>query len=214
MKFRTFVCSSLISPVASLTPAAHAQTAPATRRVSVKVQSVNLTNDSSVSSEHLQLIEKQILMTRCWRPAGSTGGDAQAGQRRLFESAGGSNRNGCAERDRCIAHCRRHAADSRRRAVSAEADYLRKNTPFPEAQLRQAFPIKDGEIASNDKIREGERVLRNLYATTGYMQSKPDVSASLDDEARTLSVHVSMQAGPQFTVDGLTLEGKEELARR
>jgi outer membrane protein assembly factor BamA len=74
----------------------------------------------------------------------------------------------------------------------------------------QAFPIKDGEVASEDKIREGERALGDLYATRGYMQSNPDVSASLDDEARTLSVHFSMQEGPQFTVNGLTLDGKQE----
>ena len=80
MKFRTFVCSSLISLVSSLGPAAHAQTAPATRRVvSVMVQSVSLTNDSSISSEHLQLIEEQILL----RPFAGIPQIAQAAMRKL-----------------------------------------------------------------------------------------------------------------------------------
>ena len=85
-----------------------------------------------------------------------------------------------------------------------------KNMLFPEAQLEQAFPIKDGEIASEDKIREGERTLRDLYATKGYMQPTPDFSTILNDGAHTLSPHVAMQEGPQFTVNGLTLEGKQE----
>jgi hypothetical protein len=211
MKLRTFVCSSLISLVASLGPAAHAQTAPATRRVSVKVQSVSLTNDSSISSEHLQLIEKQIQQTRF-------AGIPQIAQAAMHKL----NTEGYlkAQAEVTATAVLNETAVLRTVAVTLrirEGEQYRlkqitfeKNLLFPEAQLKQAFPIKDGEIASEDKIREGERTLRDLYATKGYMQPKPDVSTSLDDEARTLSVHLAMQEGPQFTVNGLTLEGKQE----
>ncbi len=81
---------------------------------------------------------------------------------------------------------------------------------FQEAQLRQAFSMNDGEVASDEKIQAGEQTLRDLYATKGYMQPNLDVSKSLDDEARTLSLHVAVQEGRLFTVNGLTLEGRQE----
>ena len=212
MKFRTFVCSSLISLVASLGPAAHAQTAPATRRVvSVMVQSVSLTNDSSISSEHLQLIEEQILL----RPFAAIPQIAQAAMRKL-------NTEGYLKAQAEVTATDVLSETVVRRTVAVtlrirEGEQYRlkqitfeKNMLFPEAQLRQAFPIKDGEIAIEDKIREGERTLGDLYATKGYMQPTPDVSGNLDDEARTLSMHVGMRKGPQFTVNGLTLEGNRE----
>ena len=212
MKFRTFVCSSLISLVASLGPAAHAQTAPATRRVSVKVQSVSLTNDSSISSEHLQLIEKQILLTRF-------AGIPQIAQTAMHKLNTEGYWKAQAEvtatdvlsetavlRTVAVTLRIREGEQYRLKKITFEKEML-----FPEAQLRQAFPMNDGEVASDDKIQEGERTLLDLYATKGYMQPQLDVSTSLDDdEARTLSLHVAMQHGPLFTVNGLTLEDEQE----
>ena len=210
MKFRTFACSSLISLVASLGPAAHAQTAPPTRHLPMKVQSVSLSNDSSISSEHLQLIEKRILLSRFF----GTQQIAQAAMEKL-------NTEGYwrAQAEVIATDVLNESAVLRTVAVTLrirEGEQYRlrqitfeKSVLFPEAQLRQAFPINDGEIVSEVKLQEGERTLRDLYATKGYMQPTLDTSKSLDDEARTLSVHVAMQQGPQFTVNGLTLEGKQ-----
>ncbi len=211
MKSRTFVCLSLISLVASLVTPAHAQIAPATRRVHMKVQSVSLTNDSSISSEHLQLIEREILLSRF----GAIAPIAQVATYKL-------NTEGYlkAQAEVTATDVLNETALLRTVAVTMrirEGEQYRlkqitfeKNTLFSEAQLRQSFAINDGEVASEDKIRLGERELRDLYATKGYMQPDPDFSRSLDDEARTLSVHVAMRQGPLFTVNGLTLEGKQE----
>jgi Surface antigen variable number repeat len=210
-KFGTFVCSSLISLVASLGPAAHAQTAPPTRHLSMKVQSVSLSNDSSISSEHLQLIEKRILLSRFF----GTQQIAQAAMEKLNTegywraqaevTATDVLNESAVLRTVAVALRIREGEQYRLRQITFEKSML-----FPEAQLRQAFPINDGEIVSEDKLQEGERTLRGLYATKGYMQPTLDTSKSLDDEARTLSVHVAMQQGPQFTVNGLTLEGKQD----
>jgi outer membrane translocation and assembly module TamA len=177
----------------------------------MKVQSVSLTNDSSISSDHLQLIEEQILRTRF-------AGIPQIPQAAMHKLNTEGYLKAQAEvtatdvlsetallRTVAVTMRIREGEQYRLKQITFEKDML-----FPEARLRQAFPIKDGEIASEDKIQEGELALRDLYATKGYMQPQLDVSASLDDEARTLSAHVAMQKGPQFTVNGLTLEGKQE----
>lgn len=210
MKFRTFVCSSLISLAAWLGSAAYAQTAPATRRVFVKVQSVSLTNDSIISSEHLQLIEKEILR-------GFFVGNpsiAQAAMRKL-------NTEGYlkAQAEVTAADVLNETGKLRTVAVTLrirEGEPYRlkkitfeKNMLFPEAQLRQAFPIQDGEIPSDDKIQAGKLGLRDLYAIKGYMPEL-DVGKSFDDEEHTLSLHVAVQQGLQLSVNGLTLEGKQD----
>ena len=210
MKFRIFLCSSLAALVASLSPAVHAQTVPATPTVSMKVQSVRLTNDSIISSEHLQLIEKQILHSR-FREVPQI---AHAAMRTL-------NTEGYmgAQAEITAADVLNETAALRTVAVTLrirEGEQYRlkqitfeKNTLFPEAQLRRAFTMKDGEVASQDKIQEGQRTLFDLYAAKGYMQPKLDFDTSLDDEARTLSLHGAIQQGPLFTVNGLTLEGEQ-----
>lgn len=211
MKFRTFVCSSLISLVASLGVAAHAQTAPAAPPVRIKVQSVSLTNDSRISSEHLQLIEKQILHSR-FRELPQI---AQAAMRTLNMEGYMKPQAEVTAADvlnetavlRTVAVTLRIREGEQYRLKTITFD---KKMLFPEAQLRQAFTMKDGEVARDDKILEGEAALRDLYATKGYMQPTLDVSKSVDDEERTLSLHVAMQQGPQFTVNGLTLDDEEK----
>ena len=211
MKVRSLVCSSLISLVVSLGPEVHAQSAAATNPVRIKVQSVSLTNDSSISSDHLQVIQERILHSR-FRELSQI---AQAAVGRL-------NAEGYwkVQAEITAADVLNETALLRTVAVTMRIregeQYRLKNVTFAnkmlfqEAQLRQAFTINDGEVASDEKIQAGERTLCDLYATKGYMQPKLDVSTSLDDEARTLSLHVAVQEGRLFTVNGLTLEGHQE----
>lgn len=211
MNFRTIVGSALMSLVASLSPAAHAQTAPATRCVSVKVQSVSLTSDSSISSEHLQLIERQFLLTRFSR----TPQIAEAAMQTLKTEGYWNAQAEVTATDVVLNETVRLCTVEVTMRIREGEQYRLKQITFAESrlfsqgQLRQAFPIADGDTASEDKIHEGQRALGDLYATKGYMQPQLDVSTSLDAEAHTLSVHVSMQEGPQFTVNGLTLEGNQ-----
>ena len=211
MKVRSLVYSSLISLVASLGPEVHAQSAAATPPVSMKVQSVSLANDSSISSEHLQAIQERIVHAR-FRELSQI---AQAAVGRL-------NTEGYwkVQAEITATDVLNETALLRTVAVTMRIregeQYRLKNVTFAnkmlfqEAQLRQAFTINDGEVASDEKIQAGERTLCDLYATKGYMQPKLDVSTSLDDEARTLSLHVAVQEGRLFTVNGLTLEGHQE----
>jgi hypothetical protein len=211
MNSRIFLCSGLLSLAVSLGPVARAQTAPANQPARLKVQSVTLTNDSSISSEHLQLIEKRILHT-------PFRGIPQISQTAMRELNTEGYRRAQAEVTATdvlneTAALRTVAVTLR---VSEGAQYrlkqitFEKNMLFPEAQLRQAFPMNDGDVASGDKILSGEGTLRELYAAKGYMQTNLHVSTSLDDNACLLSLHVAVQQGPQFTLNGLTLEGEHD----
>ena len=211
MKFRSLACSSLISLVALLGSVVHGQTAAATHPLRIKVQSVDLTNDSIISSEHLQAIQERIVRSR-FREIPQI---AQAAVNKL-------NTDGYwkAQAEVTATDVLNETAVMRTVAVTirireGEQYRLQKVTfenkmPFQEAQLRQTFPLNDGEVASDEKIEAGERTLRDLYATKGYMQPKLDVRMSLDDEARTVSVHVAVQEGPLFTVNGLTLDPEQK----
>ena len=47
--------------------------------------------------------------------------------------------------------------------------------------LRNAFPIKDGEIFRTEKIRVGLQNLRRAYGETGYVNFVPDLETKVDD---------------------------------
>ena len=81
-----------------------------------------------------------------------------------------------------------------------------KNNVFSGAQLRQEFPIQDGDVMSDQKIREGLDKMRRLYASKGYMELSPVPQVVTDDANRTVSIIMDVAEGPQFSVKGLTLD--------
>lgn len=181
-------------------------------RLSVEVQAVTLTSDSSVSSDLFQRIESKLHFLGFPPDPGRS--IAKIAQREL-ENDGYFR----AEADATIQIL---SETTTRRYISAtlrirEGEQYRlkqidfkNNKVVPVSQLRQAFLIKDGDIASSQEIDRGVYAMRPLYAATGYMEVAPAISKILDDNTHTLTLQVDVQEGPQFTVAGLTLEGNRE----
>src|SRR5699024_4573880 len=64
----------------------------------------------------------------------------------------------------------------------------------------------DGDLMSERKMAEGGENLRKLYATKAYLAFSAVPTIVADDANRTLSITLDMGAGPQFTLNGLTLD--------
>ena len=185
---------------------------PAPRLV-VVVRSVNLTNDSSISSENLRRIESKrhalgyppdpgrfvakIAQSELESNGYFNGEVTTAATEVLSETA--------TKRYISVTLCIREGQQYRLKQIDFE-----NNEAIPSTQLRQAFDIKDGDVADHEKLDRGTRAMADLYAKAGYMQIAPVVKTSFNHEARTLTWHVDVQEGPQFTVAGLTPEGSRE----
>lgn len=80
---------------------------------------------------------------------------------------------------------------------------------FPLGELRQTFPIEDGEIFGTEKIRIGLQKLRELYVSRGYVNFTPVPETGADDANGTVSLQVDLDEGLQFRVGALMLDGIE-----
>ena len=85
----------------------------------------------------------------------------------------------------------------------------KKGFAFGTGELRQAFPIKDGEIFDTGKIRIGLEKLRELYANNGYINFTPVPNTDAGDAAGTISLRIDMDEGSIFRVGKLLLDGVE-----
>ena len=193
----------------------YSQTAPAVHRRTT-VQSVSLSNDSIVSSENFQQvvrdIQNNVYITRT--------------ESLIADIARGTMHNHGyfkAEVDSVSTQVLNETTKTRTIAVTLgirEGEQYRvshitfaKDREFSEAQLRQAFPVHDGDVMSNEKISEGVESIRKLFATKGYMEGGafPKEMAA-DDASRTVAIIMDVHEGPQFTLLGLTLdEGPQEM---
>ena len=82
-------------------------------------------------------------------------------------------------------------------------------TIFNQSALRQAIPVREGEIFNVEKLRQGLKVLRTLYCSRGYMEFAPVPQTVVDDEQSTIGVTFDMDEGPQFRFGRLILNGLE-----
>lgn len=187
----------------------HSQTAPAVRRVTA-VQSVSLTEDSAVSSEDFQQAVHDIQGSRYLR-------DPETRIAEVARSAIKDRGYFKAEVATVATEVLNETARTRTIAVTLrirEGEQYRvahitfaKDKEFSEAQLRQAFPIHEGDVLSDKKISEGVENIRKLFATKGYVEGgafPKEIVA--DDASGTVSITMGVNEGPQFTIHGLTLE--------
>jgi len=85
----------------------------------------------------------------------------------------------------------------------------KKGLAFSASELRQSFPISDGEIFDTDKIRIGLEKLRQLYADKGYLNFTPVPDAQADDGPGSISLQIDLDQGAVFRIGALLLEGVE-----
>lgn len=85
------------------------------------------------------------------------------------------------------------------------------NHAFTDAQLRSAFPMKNGEFFRRGKIAEGLEKLRELYVSDGFL----DFATIVDDQAlsdSTVVLTLKTAEGPQYHLGKLEIFAPAELA--
>jgi len=186
----------------------YSQTAPPVRKMT-KVESVTLTDDSIVSSQHFQQAVRYI----------QDKSYSSNPEKRITEAAQSAmGDQGYFKSEVATVATEVLNETTRTRTISVtlriregEQYHVSRITfahqgSFPEAQLRQAFPIQDGDVMSDKKIREGLENVRAILASKGYMEGGAVPQVVADDATHTVSIIMEVNEGPQFTVNGLTLE--------
>jgi hypothetical protein len=84
-----------------------------------------------------------------------------------------------------------------------------KLTVFPTAQLRDVFPIRDGELFNRDEFIKGLENMRKLYETKGYVNFVATSVPMFDESRRTIDFVIDIDEGRQFNFGQLLLEGVE-----
>jgi len=87
------------------------------------------------------------------------------------------------------------------------------NHAFSSERLREAFPLKAGEVFERRKIASGLESLRKLYGNSGYLDftSVPETDPSSN---ATMRLKVSVQEGPQYHMGKLEIAAAKESAGR
>lgn len=80
---------------------------------------------------------------------------------------------------------------------------------FRETELRQVFPIRDGEIFNVERIRSGLEMLRKLYVSEGYINFTAVPFTDVDNRAMTVALRLNLDEGAVFRLGSLLLEGVE-----
>lgn len=179
----------------------------------VIVDSVNITRDSSVSSQHLQEMEQGIR-----NHTYVLGRENVIAERANYEL----QKDGYFKAETTVKDVQVVSATPTARWVSVmlrsnEGQQYRlghisfkNNKIFKSPQLRGAFQIADGDVFDVDKVRTGFEAIRRLYAEDGYINVTPVPQTGTDDEARTVDLIVDMDEGAQYTMGSIELESREE----
>ena len=78
--------------------------------------------------------------------------------------------------------------------------------------LRGLFPIKDGEIATREKIAEGLENLRKAYQEQGYINATFVPDSRFDDTEQLVSFDIEVDEGKQFVITSINLVAENESA--
>jgi outer membrane protein assembly factor BamA len=77
---------------------------------------------------------------------------------------------------------------------------------FPPDELRNLVPLEDGEIFSDEKIRDGIDAIARLYRSNGYLDFRLSIRRS-NDEHQSLSVVMELKQGPKYRVGDIRAVG-------
>lgn len=87
------------------------------------------------------------------------------------------------------------------------------NHAFPSDELRQAFPIKTGDLFERNKIASGLQSLRELYAKRGFLDWVAIPDTEFGSNA-ILNLNLSIDEGKQYHMGKLEFVGGKEVAGR
>jgi outer membrane protein assembly factor BamA len=183
---------------------------PASQVGNVSIAGVDLTPDSSVSSEELAAVVAEI--RNCtYSPYG------------LFEIKEQARytlqRYGFFKADVSLADS--HAVNSNLAtiaitlAIRSGAQYrlgqitFAANKAISTAELRAQFLIAGGDVFDVEKIRHGLEAIRALYCSRGYINFAPIPNTVADDDTGAVYLKIEVDEGKQFRFGALTVKGHE-----
>jgi outer membrane protein assembly factor BamA len=80
-------------------------------------------------------------------------------------------------------------------------------TLFPPGELRNLFPLRDGELFRREPIRQGLGAVRSLYASRGYIDAVTSVRSEYSSETHSVSIVMEIGEGPQYHVRNILVVG-------
>ena len=92
---------------------------------------------------------------------------------------------------------------------------FRNSTQFSDVQLRQLFPISQGEIFDTQKIGEGLEAVRKAYGAVGFINFYMLPESTVDEQNALVSVDFDSDEGKQFHFGKVEILGlDQELAQQ
>ncbi|HWJ46500.1 MAG TPA: POTRA domain-containing protein [Candidatus Udaeobacter sp.] len=88
-----------------------------------------------------------------------------------------------------------------------------ENHAISAGKLRDAFPLKPGDLFERDKIARGLESVRKLYGTDGYLDSVM-IPATAFGSNGTVSLKITVDEGPQYHMGKLEILAGAEMAAR
>lgn len=70
-----------------------------------------------------------------------------------------------------------------------------KDTVLSTQELRNVFPIADGDIMDRDKIAQGLEAIRHLYVAKGYVNFSAVPETHIDEVDHTISLVIGLDPG-------------------
>lgn len=80
-------------------------------------------------------------------------------------------------------------------------------TQFDDRQLREFFPIEQGDIFDTSKIGRGIEALRNAYGERGFIDFAAVPSTTQDEARSTIVLKIEVDEGRQFRIGKFELVG-------
>jgi outer membrane protein insertion porin family len=78
---------------------------------------------------------------------------------------------------------------------------------FPAAILQRAFPLKEGDIFSADKVRKSLESFRKLYGDYGYIDFNAEPNFDIDDAKKVVNLTLAFDQQKQFFVRRIEFSG-------
>lgn len=85
---------------------------------------------------------------------------------------------------------------------------------FPEAKLRQAAALKEGDLFRSDDFRKANQNLTDLYGDIGYAFVDVDPVTKLDRANRTLSIEFQIKKGDPVHIGRIEIKGNTKTRDR
>ena len=92
------------------------------------------------------------------------------------------------------------------------------NEAFPDRQIRQAIPLKVGDVYSRQRRQDARETLEDLYGKQGMIETQVQIQRVFDTDEPTVSLTINIEESRRYTVGNLIIRGnrltQEKVIRR